>query len=461
MAVRIAASCPSCGAPIVLDAAETAVRCDRCASAHLALRGAGTTVVQLGGRTTSEDAGALARGALDDEVRRRGRGGPGAVVESAVEFEAPVRVLLARLHEAAVVRGASGDPAAEVTSRLVERAVTALQEPLGLPTTPPLGEIDARALVVVSRRTATAPPFDAGDAAFEADAVRVQAAHPGVAPPLVRHCVASPLARLLVLRPCRLVSVSSGRSRAGVLVDDADRQATALLSQAATEALRDEIVDRALPASSPPALRPMRCPACASDFPLDREGQLRICPGCRRAWLVTGRRLQPVAYHAELPPNPRGRLLVPAWRLPFALLDPRDGGEASSVADVARRCGEAPVEAARAPDTLDVPAFRLADRRRERGGAQRLLSLPPASFPLFEGPARGEAGFPDPRLVGAIGPGEAAAVARHALLAALRPETVALASARRLKALLFDAPLRTGPPRLVLRALRRAEAEGS
>ena len=461
MPLQLAASCPACGAPIGLGAAETAVRCDRCQCAHLALRGGGKTVAQLAGRTTREEAGELARAALDDEIRRRGKAGAGAVVESVVEFEAPVRVLVARLHEAAVVRGAGGDPAAEVTSRLVERAVTALRDPLGLPTTPPLGEIDARALVVVSRRTATAPPFDADDAAFEADADRVQAAHPGVAPPLVRHSVAFPLARLLVLRPCRLVAVSSGRSRASVLVDGAAREATALLSQAAAEALREELVDRPLPASSAPALRPMRCPECASDFPLDREGQLRICLACRRAWLVTGRRLLLLPYHAELPPTPRGRLLVPAWRLPFTLRDPRDGGEASAVADVARRCGEAPAGEAGAPDVLDVPAFRPADRRRERQGLQGFASLPPPSFPLFEGPARGEAGFPEPRAVGAVGPGEAASVVRHALLAALRPETVALASARRLKALLFDGLLRTGPPRLVLRAIRRAEAEGS
>ena len=91
---------------------------------------------------------------------------------------------------------------------------------------------------------------------------------------------------------------------------------------------------------------------------------------------------------------------------------------------------------------------------------QFLPALPPTAAPLYEGPARGEAGFPDPRPVGALGPAEAASVVRHALLAALPARVVALAAPRRLKALLFEAPLRVGTPRLVLRALPRAEAEG-
>ena len=270
-----------------------------------------------------------------------------------------------------------------------------------------------------------------------------------------------PLARVLVLRPCLLVSVSSDRVRAAVLVDGAARQATGLLSAGAAEALLGEIAERRLPASPAPSLRPMRCPECASAFPLDRQGQLRICPACRRAYLVTGRRLLPVAYVAELPPKSRGRVLVPAWRFEFALEDPRDGLALSSLAAVRSRCGEAIPERQDDAGSVDVPAFLPADRRRERAGAQELLSLPPATFPHVEGPARGEAGFPEPRLVGALGPDQAASVVRHAFLAALGPRIVARASARRLKALLFDAPLRLSSPRLVLRALRRNEVEPS
>lgn len=460
MTARLAASCPSCGAPVVLDAAETAVRCDRCGSAHLALRGGGTTVARLTERTSAEEAAGLARSALADEMRRRERSGPEPTVEEVVAFEAPVRVLVARLHEAAVVRGAAGDPEAIVTARVAGRAATALRDPLALPTMPEPGEADPRGLAVVSRGSVAAPPFDVGEDAFEADAARLRAAC--AAPPaLARHAVSFPLARLVVLRPCRLVAVSSGRSRGGVLVDGAAREATALLSRAAYEALRGEIADRPLPAAPPPALRPMRCPECASPFPLDREGQLRLCPACRRAFLAAGRRLVPVAYRAELPASPRGRLLVPAWRLPFVLLDPRDGREVSSVAEVLARCGEEPARGRGAPAPLDVPAFLPADRRRESRGVQRLPSLPAASFPLFEGPARSEAGFPDPRPVGALGPSEAAAVVRHALLAALAPETVSRASARRLRSFLFDAPLRTGPAALVLRAARRVDLESA
>jgi hypothetical protein len=240
-------------------------------------------------------------------------------------------------------------------------------------------------------------------------------------------------------------------------VDDAARQATGLLSRGAAEALLDEIAERRLPVAPAPALRPMRCPACASAFPLDRQGQLRICPACRRAYLVTGRRLLPVTYVAELPPTSRGRVLVPAWRFEFVLEDPRDGLGLSSLEAVRSRCGEAAPERQDDARGIDVPAFLPADRRRERAGTQELPSLPPAAFPLCEGPARGEAGFPEPRLVGALGPGEAASVVRHALFAALGPRTVARASASRLKALLFDAPLRLASPRLVLRALRRTE----
>jgi len=164
------------------------------------------------------------------------------------------------------------------------------------------------------------------------------------------------------------------------------------------EALRAEIAERPLPVAPPPTLRPMRCAECAAPLPLDREGQLRICPACRRAFLIDGRRLLPVTYEAEPPPSPRGRFLVPAWRIAFVLEDPRDGRELASVAAVLARCGETGVEMD-GPAPLDVPAFLPTDKRRERHGAQRLPSLPSASFPLFEGPARGEAGFPEPRLV--------------------------------------------------------------
>ena len=461
MTVRLATSCPACGAPVGLDAAETAVRCDRCGSAHLVLRGAATSVAEVAGRTSEEEAKALARAALGDEMRRRGRNGPEPVVDGVTSFEAPVRVLVARLHEAAVVRGAAGDPESRVTARLVEAARPALRDPLGLPTAPPLGEVDARGLSTVSRRSVSAPPFDADETAFESDAERLSAAAAGPAPSLARHAVAVPLARVLVLRPCLLVSVSSDRIGAAVLVDAAARQATGLLSRGAAESLLGEIADRRLPAAPAPSLRPMRCPECASAFPLDRQGQLRICPACRRAFLVTGRRLLPVAYLAELPPTPRGRVLVPAWRFEFSLEDPRDGHGLSSLAAVRSRCGEPVPEQGDDAGGVDVPAFLPADRRRERRGTQELPSLPPALFPLCGGPARGEAGFPEPGFVGALGPGEAASVVRHALLAALGPPTVARASARRLKALLFDAPLRLGAPHLVLRALRRTEIEPS
>jgi len=459
--VRFAASCPACGAPIGLEASATAVRCDRCESTHLVLRGAGTTVAEIASRTSEEEACALARAALGDEMRRRGRNGLDPVVDSVRAFMAPVRVLVARVHEAAVVRGADGNPVASVTARRAEVARTALRDSLGLPSAPPIAEVDARALSVVSRRTVLAPPFEAGETGWAADGKHLAAAHSVVAPPLARRAVAFPLARVLVLRPCRLVSVSSGRSSAGVVVDDAARQATALLSRAALEALLPELADRDLPVAPSPALRAMRCPECASPFPLDREGQLRICPACRRGWLVSGRRLLRVPYEAELPPAARGRVLVPAWRFSFVLEDPRDGRELASVAAVRSRCGEAGPTGVDEVAPLDVAAFLPADRRRERSGTQALPSLPAAALPLQEGPARTESGFPEPRVVGALGPVEAAALVRHVLLGALRPETVARAAAGRLMALLFDAPLRLGPPRLVLRSLRRAEVDAA
>ena len=143
----------------------------------------------------------------------------------------------------------------------------------------------------------------------------------------------------------------------------------------------------------------------------------------------------------------------------FALEDPRDGRELTSVAAVRSRCGEEGVTDHHEAAPLDVPAFLPADRRREKRGTQTRTSLPATAVSLCEGPARTEAGFPEPRLVGTFGPLEAACIVRHALLGALRPETVASASAGRLKSLLFDAPLRVEPPRLVLRSLRRAEVD--
>lgn len=456
----VAASCPGCGAGVPLPAAATAVLCGSCGAAHLVLAGSGPLAARLASRTTGEEAAALARAALADELRRRGREGDPAAGEP-VPFEAPVRVLLARVHEAAVVRGPAGDPSASVTARLAEAARSALGEPLALGTSPSPGEVDPAGLVPAAGDTAVAPPFDAGEAAWEDDARRLAAASGAAGPVLVRRAVAVPLARLLVLRPALLVPVSAGRARGAVLVDGAARQAVALLSAGAAEALLESLAPRPLPASALPALRPMRCPSCALPFPLDRVGQLRLCPACRRAHLVAGPRLLPVRYEAELPPSPRGRLLVPAFRVSFALTDPRDGAELASLAAVRARCGDARAAAPAGPAPFDVPAFLPADRRRERAGGQFLPALPEAAFPLFEGPARPEAGFPDPRPVGALGPAEAAAVFRHALLAALPARAVALASPRRLKSLILEAPLRVGPPRLVLRALPRAEVEGA
>lgn len=459
--LAVAASCPGCGAKVPVPAAATAVRCESCGSAHLVLSGGGPLAARLAARTTPGEAAALARAALADEMRRRGRAGPEPEAGEPVAFEAPVRVLLARLHEAAVVRGPAGDPAASVTARLSDAARSALEGPLALGTAPSPGEVDPAGLALVPRGAVVAPPFDAGEAAFEEDARRLAAAATAREPVLARRVVAFPLSRLLVLRPALLVPVSSGQTRAAVLVDAASRQAVALLSAGALEALRASLAPRALPAAAPPALRPMRCPACASPFPLDREGPLRLCPACRRAHVVAGRRLLPVAYEAELPPSPRARLLVPAFRFRFALTDPRDGAELTSLAAVRARCGDPRVAVPEGPAPFDVPAFLPADRRRERRGGQYLPVLPEAAFPFFEGPARAEAGFPDVRTVAALGPGEAADVLRHALLAALPPRVVALAAPRRLKALLLEAPLRAGPPRLVLRALPRAEAEAS
>jgi hypothetical protein len=455
--MRLGVPCPGCGATVALGAAEDAVLCGSCGTAHLVLRGRGLAVAALPGRMDAEEVSALAVAAVAGELARRGRRGPPPTVEDAVPFFAPVRILVARLHEAAVVRGTGGDPVAAVAARLVETASTALRDPLGLPTAPPLAEVGNGPLPLVTRRAVTAPPFDADDAAFVGDGRRAADARTPDA--LTRRAVAVPLSRTLLLRPCRLVSVSAGRARAQVLVDDAARQATALLSSGAAEALREEIAERPLEDAGGPLLRPMRCPACASPCPLDREGQLRICPSCRRAWLVAGHRLPLVSYSAELPPSPRGRLLFPAWRVPFSLVDPVDGRELASLAEVEARCGAPTAGGDSGPAPLDVPAFFPVDRGREQRGTHRLLGLPPPAFPLLPGPAHEETGFPEPRLVGAIGPEEAVAVLRHALLASLRPATVALASPRRLGDLLFRAPLQTGTPRLVLRALRRVDAE--
>ena len=455
----VAASCPGCGANVPVPAASTAVRCESCGSAHLVLAGGGPLAARLSSRTSPGEASALACAALADEMRRRGRAGPPPEAGEPVAFEAPVRVLLARVHEAAIVRGPAGDPAASVTARLCETAADALEEPLALGTAPSPAEIDPAGLALAGRGTFVAPPFDVRDDAWDGDGRRLAAAATARGPVLLRHTVAFPLLRLLVLRPALLVPVSSGRARAAVLVDGAARQAAALLSAGAAAALHASLAPRALPAVPAPALRPMRCPACASPFPLDREGQLRVCPACRRAHLVTGRRLLPVAYETELPPSPRGRLLVPAYRVRFALTDPRDGAELASLAAVRARCGDFRSAPPEESPPFDVPAFLPADRRRERRGGQFLPALPESAFPLFEGPARAEAGFPQVRPVGAFGPEEAAAVVRHALLAALPRRVVALAAPRRLKALLFDAPLRVEGARLVLRALPKAEAE--
>ena len=89
---------------------------------------------------------------------------------------------------------------------------------------------------------------------------------------------------------------------------------------------------------------------------------------------------------------------------------------------------------------------------------QHLFSVPrPPQEILIDGPARIEYGFSQPARSIAILAGEAAHVAREALLLRLDEHDLATTSPARLRALLFDAPLDVFEPRLLLRAFHKAD----
>ncbi len=320
-------------------------------------------------------------------MRRRGRSGPDPVVDSVRAFMAPVRVLVARVHEAAVVRGADGNPVASVTARRAEVATDGAprfpgpalgapdrrgRRPVPLRRLAPYGPgpaVRRRRVRLGGRREAPRDGAHRRRAAARPSRRRIPA-RPGSRPPPVppRLGVVGPLARRRPRRRRRAPghrAPLAGRPRGspvGARRPGPARRAAARPPAHALPRVRVPLPPRSRgPASDLPGLPPRAgsCPAGASfEFP----------------------------YDAELPPSARGRVLVPAWRISFVLEDPRDGRELASVAAVRSRCGEAGPTGVDEVAPLDVPAFLPADRGRERHGTQALPSLPAAAVPDVRGP---------------------------------------------------------------------------
>jgi hypothetical protein len=443
--LSLGAACPGCGARIALSSLEPSVRCEHCQTSHLvSWRGPVSTIVLRDRLAAPGQAEAAAREETGSDLPW-----------NRTPFLAPTWLTAFRLHEAVVGHGPDGGLVAEAWSAPLHLARTAAPGELPLPPSNRLPELlDGDFLPAGEAGQAPLLPLSGGPAEIDEELPRIAATR--LAPrvePLVRSALLSRGPVHLLLRPFYLLEPADGRGDS-LLVDGAAGSVSGSLHGTSARHLRAAVETRPLPVPGGLAFRPMRCSVCASRLALAERGEIRFCPGCRRALEVAGERLLPVAYRAEVRSGPR-RLLLPFWRFPFSLSDPRDGRELSSVAALVEAAGGEAVPPGEAFPFLDVPAYRAEGRRRQRPGLSRLVpAAEPPAPQLAEGPVRGEAGFPEPSRWASVSSKDAALVARHVLLLSLPATVVGTAAPRRLAELCFDAPLRLGPPSLVLRSLR-------
>lgn len=420
--------CPGCGGEIRLSSTAEAARCPYCSMSHLVARTGATPVFSVPDRTR-EAGGAL--------------------------LLAPYLHVALRLHDA--VFGVDGSGRKRVAAAALRTALTAATATVAehLPERGLLSSVPD----VAPFRAEAFPEARLLASESEGDALarlREELPEPRLVDgitPMARRGVIAGLGVARLLWPWRLV----GTPDRPALLDAFAGGEPRALEPAAAEALR-RASGAVEPSGGSVVFRPMRCPDCASAFPLDEPGQVRFCPGCSRAWRVVEGRLERFPYRVERPPS-GPCVALPHWRFRFALEDPRDGVSVTTREDLAERLGGRSASGGSNP-FLDVPAFLPEERRRaQRRGGQPFAPPPrdPGEEPV-EGPARVEWGFRTPARFVAILEEEAGSLARSALALGLPDDAVQAATGDRLAALLFEAPLELRPPELVLRALPRDAA---
>ncbi|MCU0291254.1 MAG: hypothetical protein MUF10_04595 [Thermoanaerobaculaceae bacterium] len=492
--------CPQCGDGVVVASAATGARCRSCGSAHLVTGHGGPTVLVVPDRVANAEearqvfvadlqarravelglalgrdrgASSVATGAPEPDTRAADAGEALAArwgerldaetrVLSDVRLLAPTCHLAGRLWEGVIGRDRAGTKVRQARVRAVEGAARACEASLPLPDMGALSWVQELWPWPASGQDVAPVLEPVGlDERFAALGARLDRVSPfaGVEPAL-RHAVLWVTARAVVMRPFHVLRLACrGRSLA-VLVDGGARTCVVALEDA--EALRIERAPRlARPGSLPGALglRPMRCPECGGDLPLQRFEEVRLCRTCGRAFSHEGGRLHRVAYRVEARGLSGDTALLPFWRLRFRLQEV--GGEIitslGQLRGKLRRRHAEPIDGSDGRDTLDVPAFRSGGRARLADVLwRRPCEGEPGPHRTLDGPVSPGSGLPRPARLISIGPAEATALARLALLLGLGERDLAGASIPNLRALLGDSRIDVSAPTLVLREVSRA-----
>ncbi len=193
-------------------------------------------------------------------------------------------------------------------------------------------------------------------------------------------------------------------------------------------------------------LESMRCLGCRAALPLSRPFCARVCATCGAVTAASESALERLPREVDLQPGEPDTGLVPVWRFPFVLTDPRDGAGLDSVSAVTERLGGRRAESG--VPGLDVPAFLEADGAEASPVYQDFPSLAPRGSAHPSGPEPPASAF-RPALLSAEDAREIArlVIAQHAVAGALTVVTGA-----RLTELVLEAPLELGAPKLVFRA---------
>lgn len=502
--------CPTCAASIDLPGGASAARCDHCGTAHLLVGrtevltlalpdriAGGTDAVRafleemearrLGELTVdrrrpddpfdplgSAISAALSRrlaalaGGLPDALHAAEAASWSARLAGETELVAHRRILTpywhvsGRLVEAVVGRGARDEKQAAAATTDVELSAPAFEPGLALP---PLGRLSwlsgLRPVAAAQLGGMRTLPLAADSSALEGRLRRVArqrlVRH---LVPLLRHAVAFPRQWHLVLRPLHLLAARCRGRTLHLLLEGASRRVIERLTPAAF-ALLLEAPDSELPPelACPLALRPMRCPVCGWDLPLERFGEAGFCRGCGRAVAVEGEAATSVPYTVEVCDDADGAVLLPFWRFDFRLERGEGHGAAGSLGEVLELLAERSSTQLR-KEGIDVPAFRPLDRRRAVPLCQPLFAL--SGRPggrLIEGPVRGAMGFPYPERPVTVPASEARHLARTAMLLALPAAVLLRAPSARIERIVLQSHLELGTPRLVLRQFRRLDVE--
>lgn len=259
--------------------------------------------------------------------------------------------------------------------------------------------------------------------------------------PLSRATRVTLLSRTLLYFPYYL-----GRDSEGALLVDGmvESPVTRLTSADAERLERSEAPDVSV--SGAVHLESMRCLGCRAALPLSRPYCARVCATCGAVTEASESALERLPRELDLQPGEPDAGLVPAWRFPFVLTDPRDGAGLDSVAAVTERLGG--LRAGSGVPGLDVPAFLEADGAEASPVYQDFPSLAPRGPepPLGFEPAK--SAF-RPAILSA---GDAREIARLVLARDAVAGALTVVTGARLTELVLEAPLELGVPTLVFRA---------